>query len=232
MRCLLICFLLLSFFHSQAIGKVVLWGQVCDAEGRPIEQAVVGIPNTPLGTVTDSEGNYRLSLAPGQHRIAVSSLGYAPFQKDINLQESTQLNITLNPDNIKIESIDIQAKGKSQQMRETVFAINTLDIKPQANTQNNLANIIGRTTASTSAAKAAWDRITTYPSTAYRATRSAISLMAFLWSRWAAAPTCRTSRSTSSTELKFTKGWCPSTWDAMPWEVPSTSSPRNKPRTT
>lgn len=145
MRCLLICFLLLSFFHSQAIEKVVLWGQVRDTEGRPIEQAVVGIPNTPLGTVTDSEGNYRLPLAPGQHRIAVSSLGYAPFQKDINLQASTQLNITLKTDNIALETVDVQAKGKSQQLRETVFAINALDIKPQTNSQNNLANIISRT---------------------------------------------------------------------------------------
>ncbi len=145
MRCQLICFLLLSFFHSQAIEKVVLWGQVRDTDGRPIEQAVVSIPNTPLGSVTDSEGNYRLPLTPGQHHIAASSLGYAPFQMDINLQASRQLNITLKADNVELESIDIQAKGKSQQMRETVFAINTLDIKPQANTQNNLANIIGRT---------------------------------------------------------------------------------------
>ncbi|MGV8827496.1 MAG: TonB-dependent receptor plug domain-containing protein [Breznakibacter sp.] len=146
MRCQLIFFLLFLFCHSQAIEKVVLWGQVRDAEGRPIEQAVVGIPNTPLGTVTDSEGNYQLPLTPGQHRIAVSSLGFMPYQTDITISSSSQLNITLNPDNVKIETIDIQAKGKSQQMRETVFAINALDIKPLVNTHTNLAEMIGYST--------------------------------------------------------------------------------------
>ena len=137
-------FFILILLECKADGKAILWGQVRDTEGRPIEQAVVCIVNTTTGVVTNQQGNYRLPLTPGQHRIAVSSLGFTGVQTDINIKESLQFNFTLQTDNIRLESVDIQAKSKNQQMRETVFAINALDVKSLANNSSNLAEIVGR----------------------------------------------------------------------------------------
>ena len=138
--------LLLVLCKVQAHDKVVLWGQVRDSDGHPIEQAVVCIANSSIGVVTNREGSYRLPLTPGEYRISVTSLGYSEFQQLITINQSLQLNVILSTENIKLESIEIQAKSKSQQMRETVFAINALDVKSLSAAQTNLAEIVGRST--------------------------------------------------------------------------------------
>ena len=82
-------FLLLSFFlfhlvHSQTTGS--LTGRIFDIQSQlPLEGATLLLEGTSLGTVTDSDGYFKLENIPSQsYNITASYLGY---------ESQTQFNI-------------------------------------------------------------------------------------------------------------------------------------------
>ena len=58
-------------------------GSVTDQGGYPLEGATVLVKGTANGTVTDAEGNYRIS-ASGDSELIVSYLGYLSQVKSVN----------------------------------------------------------------------------------------------------------------------------------------------------
>lgn len=53
-------------FSGWAQQATTVKGQVLDAEGNPVIGATVVIKGTTTGTTTDLDGNYTISVAPGQ----------------------------------------------------------------------------------------------------------------------------------------------------------------------
>ncbi len=124
--------------------KVKLWGTVNGSDGQPLENVVVCIAGTTIGTLSSSKGQYQLILAPGKYNIAASSLGFIPFEKEVTLQSSTRMNIIMQPSNYDISQVDVMAKGKSQIIRESAYSVNSLDVKQSIQHNSSLAGIIGR----------------------------------------------------------------------------------------
>ncbi|MFT3738916.1 MAG: carboxypeptidase regulatory-like domain-containing protein [Breznakibacter sp.] len=149
MRLLLLSVQLFFFLFFFSVGgfaqnKVTLWGYVRDAEGHPVVQAVVWAANTSYGATTDEEGNYRLALDPGRYEILVTSVGFEKYQTVLNVTAPARLDVTLQNDPIALQTVEVRGKTKSQQVRESVFSANALDIKSLINGQNDLAKIVGR----------------------------------------------------------------------------------------
>ena len=78
--------LFLSLFVSMlSIAQGVITGTVVDAETKqPLEGASVFAQNTTRGTMTDKDGNFRLSLDKGGYEINVTFTGYT--SRTINLE--------------------------------------------------------------------------------------------------------------------------------------------------
>ncbi|MBK6933053.1 MAG: carboxypeptidase regulatory-like domain-containing protein [Saprospirales bacterium] len=64
---------LAAFSHR---GTAVLTGKISDEKGEPLIGATVTIPKTAQGAVTDVNGQYRLTLEPGEYDVEVSYTGY------------------------------------------------------------------------------------------------------------------------------------------------------------
>ncbi|HYH14419.1 MAG TPA: TonB-dependent receptor, partial [Flavisolibacter sp.] len=60
-------------------------GQVKDASGQPLQGASVQIKGTRIGAITDINGNYSLSAAPGKHTLIISFVGYSTQEIEITL---------------------------------------------------------------------------------------------------------------------------------------------------
>ena len=60
-----------------AFAQSTVKGSVKDASGEPIIGASVLINGTSNGTVTDLDGNFSLSVQPGQ-TLTISYIGYSP----------------------------------------------------------------------------------------------------------------------------------------------------------
>src|SRR6266550_993224 len=63
-----------------------LTGRITDRQsGQPLAGAHISVPGTGQGTVSRSDGTYRLSLPAGRHPIFVNYLGYAPRRDTVTV---------------------------------------------------------------------------------------------------------------------------------------------------
>jgi iron complex outermembrane receptor protein len=58
---------------ATVVGKITDRGN-----GQPLSGVHVRVPGTGQGTISSTDGSYRLTITPGQHPILVSYVGYAP----------------------------------------------------------------------------------------------------------------------------------------------------------
>lgn len=59
-------------------------GRVVSA-GSPVAYAPVAVQGTPIGTVTDTLGNFQLNISSGTHKIIVAAMGYLRKEITVNL---------------------------------------------------------------------------------------------------------------------------------------------------
>jgi hypothetical protein len=71
---------------STAQGGTSLSGNITDSQsGQPLAGAHVSLPGTTQGSVSRSDGSFRVPLAPGRHVVLVSYVGYAPIRDTIDV---------------------------------------------------------------------------------------------------------------------------------------------------
>ncbi|MBT1709853.1 TonB-dependent siderophore receptor [Fulvivirgaceae bacterium PWU5] len=68
-------------------GKVA--GTIKNAAGESLPGASVMAEGTTGGTVSDADGHYELSLAPGQYRLSTSMVGYTPQVKNVTVTDGS-----------------------------------------------------------------------------------------------------------------------------------------------
>ena len=139
---LLICVCTTTYAQSQ----VKLSGVVKDNNGDPIFAATVAVKGAPIGTSTDNNGHYILSVNKGKYILDVSMLGFESQEYEINLQKDSVINFILKEDAISLASVTVYGKSKAQQLREGAYAVNAMNIKPLINTTQNLNTIVNKTT--------------------------------------------------------------------------------------
>lgn len=68
-------------------------GRVTDSQtGQPISGARVSLPGALQGTISRSDGSFRLVIVPGRHAILVSYLGYSPRRDTVDVAQGQTLN--------------------------------------------------------------------------------------------------------------------------------------------
>lgn len=69
-------------------------GKITNTRGEPLEGVTVSGKSTGAVTTTDAEGNYRLSVSPGETALVFTIIGYDPLE--LPLGSSTTVNATMN----------------------------------------------------------------------------------------------------------------------------------------
>jgi len=91
---------LLSFQLSQA-QKTVLSGKITEAKtGDPIPYATIVFKGTFIGTMSDLNGNFNLSTLTPTSYIEVSSIGYKKIVLPVKINQTVNLDITMEEDMI------------------------------------------------------------------------------------------------------------------------------------
>ena len=149
MRGFIHVFLLLSCLFPVSLAaqnKVILSGEVKEKDGTPLPLATVAIENTISGTYTDDRGRYSLSVIPGKRTLIITLLGYNTIKTVVDIRKNMTMNFTMEENSITLNSVEVYGKTKTQQVKESAFAVNALDVKPQINTLKNLNDMVNRTT--------------------------------------------------------------------------------------
>ena len=94
----------------------VLAGSASDAiTGRPVVGATVAVSGTALSAFTNEDGNFSVSVAPGEVVLEISMLGYQPATVAVPAGVDN-VNVALRMDVLKLDEIVVtgQATGVSR----------------------------------------------------------------------------------------------------------------------
>jgi hypothetical protein len=101
------------FCYQPAVGQNIftIRGAVTDASsGEPLGAANIRVLGTSKGTITNTRGNYILSLESGSHSLVFSYLAYQPETLQVNLTESITRDIQLKPSPIQMPEVIVLAE--------------------------------------------------------------------------------------------------------------------------
>ena len=113
-------------------GKATLAGYVTDEEtGEPIVGAFMFVQNPMIGTTSDSDGFYSLTLPNGKHKIYVQFSGMKTTYRNIILFSSGKLDIAMDVDVIALQEVTVSADRDENinNVQMGVSRINTEEVK-------------------------------------------------------------------------------------------------------
>lgn len=107
LRLFLACLFLL-ITSAMAGQNATISGYVTDAsDGETILGASVYVKELSKGSPTNLYGFYSVTYPVGEYTFVVSFLGYETFEQRVNLQENLSINISLKPQAIQTEEVEI-----------------------------------------------------------------------------------------------------------------------------
>ncbi|MGY2131809.1 SusC/RagA family TonB-linked outer membrane protein [Hymenobacter sp. HD11105] len=131
---LLMCVLLTTRLAAQPGGgtreSFTLQGRVIDERGQGLPGTTVLLTGTTLGTATDADGSYSLSVqvTPGTYTLAFSTIGYRPQSRSISLggTPTVTTNVTLTEALQTLDDVVVIGSTISVNKRELGNAISTI----------------------------------------------------------------------------------------------------------
>jgi len=129
---ILILTLLFSLFSIAALfGQALeISGTVTESlTGNPLPGANIAVKGTNLGTASDRDGNFSMSLPNfGEATLVVTFIGY--FSEEITLTQSTSdLSITMKEDVLKVSEIVVTGLATSVKRRNLANSVGTISAK-------------------------------------------------------------------------------------------------------
>ncbi|MEO1021230.1 MAG: TonB-dependent receptor [Bacteroidota bacterium] len=142
-------FLVLSMtvlFLGEAYTQTIT-GTVQSADDTPIINANVKVLNQPVGSVTDSDGKFQLSLKKGTYTLVISAIGYAIRSVEVTSGESSApIIITLDEKTETLDQIVVTAQRQEELLVKTPISVTAINAQRIQETQtwelNDLAGIV------------------------------------------------------------------------------------------
>ena len=108
-------------------------------DGSPIPGANVLIKGTTNGTVTDIDGNYKLTVPSGEVTIVISFIGYG--SSDIEIGNRTVIDVALETDITELSEVVVTAIGIEQNKRTLGYSLQNVDSDEIVNArESNIVN--------------------------------------------------------------------------------------------
>jgi len=113
--------LILASFSAQA--QKAISGKLVSKTNQPLPGATITVKGTTVGTATDEQGNFRITLPAGRNTLVISNVGFTT--KEVVVGDDTNLNITLDEDISGLSEVVVTGYS-SQQRKNIVGAVSTV----------------------------------------------------------------------------------------------------------
>ena len=143
---LILLLLLLFSFESYAQQQRVITGTVVASDGSgPLVGTSISVKGTTIGTITDVDGNFSLSIPSDTKEIEVSFIGFEP--QTLSVPKTNVLNISLEELAKKIDEVVVVGYGTQQKKLVTgaVVGVGAKDIASIPNDGRVETALQGRT---------------------------------------------------------------------------------------
>lgn len=116
-----------SAFSLGAWADTVCRGQVVDEQGQPLIGAIIMVPGTKIGTNSDVDGNFRLSVPDKVRRLTISYVGYKSVEMSVG---ASMGEIRLDPDTKMLQDVVVtQSVAKTRQTPVAISQISAPEIE-------------------------------------------------------------------------------------------------------
>ncbi len=126
LKWLLICPFLLCLSLPSWAQNVRVTGRVVDDKGNPLAGASVSVEHSSTGALTDSLGNFSLSVPASVHALRITSVGYATIL--VNLDSRTSIVVALKPENAALSEVVVVGYGTARK-KDLTGAVSNLASK-------------------------------------------------------------------------------------------------------
>ncbi len=99
-------------------------GVISDDKGEPLPGVTVSLKGTTLGTTSNADGKYSLSLPDGNGTLVFSFIGYLSEEAAVNNRAS--INVTLLPDIQSLSEVVVTAMGIKKEEKALGYAVSTI----------------------------------------------------------------------------------------------------------
>lgn len=142
MRLIILLSLLTSFVvntYSQTNYK--LSGIITDENTlEPVVGVSVAVKeNLHIGNVSDTQGRYLLNMPEGKYTLIFKIVGHQTLEKKVTINANKTLNVSLQPDNVLLDEIEISALKKDRNIKDVQPGVDFLEIK----TVNKIPVLLG-----------------------------------------------------------------------------------------
>lgn len=118
------CLLLFSFYQVYGQEQTVT-GAVTDAEeGTALPGVSVLVEGTDIGTSTNAQGEYEITVPEDQNILLFSFLGYATER--VQIEGRSEINVELSPDLLGLDELVVTALGLRQDRRELGYSVQSV----------------------------------------------------------------------------------------------------------
>lgn len=139
-RCISVILFFLGMFGflTSFAQNATISGTVKNTEGQPLAGASVQVQGDRGGTITDNNGNYKLTTTPGKHILVISYVGYASQRTEVAVDGNTSLDVSLITAG---ELNSITVTGSRNPSRTRVETPVPVDVIPIQNIINDVGQV-------------------------------------------------------------------------------------------
>lgn len=119
--------LVISVLLVAAIESRTVTGKVTDNQGIPLPGVLVIVKNSSRGTITDINGEYRITVQPGDRVLVFSYLGYQTIERPVRDQNT--INVSLTPDPAELEEVVVIGYG-TVKSSDLTGAVSNVGVRP------------------------------------------------------------------------------------------------------
>ncbi|RYG39684.1 MAG: SusC/RagA family TonB-linked outer membrane protein, partial [Chitinophagaceae bacterium] len=139
--CLILCLTIIAATSfGQAAGRIIT-GQVTDDRGEPVVGASVMEKNGNAGTMTDTKGNFEISVSGNTVILTISFKGYATVE--LNTEGKAVLDVKLSTESTSLNEVVVVGYGTKTKGNLTgaVSSVSARELEksPAANLTNSIA---------------------------------------------------------------------------------------------
>ncbi|WP_028981259.1 TonB-dependent receptor [Sporocytophaga myxococcoides] len=134
-------------FYGQSTSGTIK-GAVVDSNGKPAAFTLAAIKETGKSTLTEADGTFKLEHPEGAYTLEVQMLDHEPILIKVQVKagEITDVaQIKLIESDKHLKEVQIIGKSKAQEIKESSYNVNVVDLKTYANTTTDLNQILNRT---------------------------------------------------------------------------------------
>jgi hypothetical protein len=115
---------------SRAQAQHLFSGLVRGSDGLALPGASIAVPALGLGTATEADGHFSLSLPEGPQQVVVSFVGYTAQTLAVNLHRNQQHNFTLAASTAELGEVVVQGQQTlKEKLQSTQMGIEHLSIR-------------------------------------------------------------------------------------------------------